>query len=161
MDSRSHQFHFAWYDIPISPWKGKSIQVKSIQLKVKCENCSLTLWYQVWRLISRLYILPPDCLCALSTGRKAYSHPAISAHWFYRTHCNLCPTRGSFTLEWSEACEGKVPFPSHNVETMSQYWEGKNMIFLWKSCTKRVLKPHSDIGKAPLSNHCATSLSVN
>ena len=30
----------------------------------------------------------------------------------------------------------------HNIETMSQYWEGRNMIFLWKSCTKRDLKPH-------------------
>ena len=31
----------------------------------------------------------------------------------------------------------------HNVEIMSQYWEGRNMLCLWKSCTKRDSKPHS------------------
>ena len=35
---------------------------------------------------------------------------------------------------------------------LSQYWEERNMIFLWKSCTKRDSKPH-DIDKAPRSNH--------
>ena len=29
----------------------------------------------------------------------------------------------------------------HNIETMSQDWEGRNMIFLWKSYTKRDSKP--------------------
>ena len=49
----------------------------------------------------------------------------------------------------------------HNIETMSQYWEWRNMIFLWKSCTKRDSKPTagSDIDKAPRSNYCAMSLS--
>ena len=30
----------------------------------------------------------------------------------------------------------------HNILTMSQDWEGRSIIFLWKFCTKRVLKPH-------------------
>ena len=30
----------------------------------------------------------------------------------------------------------------HNILPMSQDWEGRNMIFLWKSCTKRDSKPH-------------------
>ena len=30
----------------------------------------------------------------------------------------------------------------HTILTMSQDWEGRNMIFLWKSCTKRDSKPH-------------------
>ena len=30
----------------------------------------------------------------------------------------------------------------HNILTMSQGWEGRNMIFLWKFCTKRDSKPH-------------------
>ena len=30
----------------------------------------------------------------------------------------------------------------HTILTISQDWEGKNMIFLWKSCTKRDSKPH-------------------
>ena len=31
----------------------------------------------------------------------------------------------------------------HNILTMSQDWEGRNMIFLWKSCTKRDSKQYS------------------
>ena len=49
----------------------------------------------------------------------------------------------------------------HNIKTMSQGWKGRNVIFLWKSCTKRGFKPHtvgSDIGRAPRSNNCALSL---
>ena len=30
----------------------------------------------------------------------------------------------------------------HNILAMPQDWEGRNMIFLWKSCTKRDSKPH-------------------
>ena len=49
----------------------------------------------------------------------------------------------------------------HAILTMSQDWEGRNMIFPWKSCIKRV-RNHtagSDIDRAPRSNHCAMSLS--
>ena len=30
----------------------------------------------------------------------------------------------------------------HNIESMSQCWEGRNIIFLWKSCTKCDSKLH-------------------
>ena len=49
--------------------------------------------------------------CAISTPRRAYSPAAVSAHWTYRTHCHLCPTRYSFSPESSEAFEGEVPCP--------------------------------------------------
>ena len=49
--------------------------------------------------------------CAISTPRGAYSTAAVSAHWTYRTHCHLCPTRYSFSPESSEAFEGEVPCP--------------------------------------------------
>ena len=35
------------------------------------------------------------------------------------------------------------------------------MIFLWKSCTKKESKPHSNIGKAPRSSYYATSTYVH
>ena len=65
-----------------------------------------------------------------------------------RTHCHLCSTRYSFTPESREACEGKVPYPRT---------QHRNNVPIWM----RDSKPHagSDIGKAPRSNHCATSLS--
>ena len=34
----------------------------------------------------------------------------------------------------------------HDIEAMSQYLEGRNMIFLWKSCTKRDSKPQRSNG---------------
>ena len=53
-------------------------------------------------------------------------------HWTYCTHCHLCPARYSFTTESSEACESEVPFPRTQTSkqcTMSQRWEGRNVIF--------------------------------
>ena len=49
--------------------------------------------------------------CAITTPRRAYSPAAVSAHWTYRTHCHLCPTRYLFSPESSEAFEGEVPCP--------------------------------------------------
>ena len=46
--------------------------------------------------------------CVISTPRGAHSPAAVSAHWTYRTHCYLCPTRYSFSPESSEAFEGEV-----------------------------------------------------
>ena len=34
-----------------------------------------------------------------------------------RTHCHLCPTRYSFTLQSSEACEGRAPCPRIQHQT--------------------------------------------
>ena len=42
------------------------------------------------------------------SSRGSYSPAAVSAHWTYRTHCHLCPTRYSFSPESSEAFEGEV-----------------------------------------------------
>ena len=67
---------------------------------------------------------------AISTPRGAYSPAAVSAHWTYRTHCHLCHTRV------------KCLAHGHNILTMSQDWEGRNILFFWKSCTKRDSKPH-------------------
>ena len=49
--------------------------------------------------------------CAISIPRGAYSPAAVSAHWTYRTHCHLCPSRYSFSPESSEAFEGEVSCP--------------------------------------------------
>ena len=77
--------------------------------------------------------------CAISTPRRAYIPAAFSANWTHcrSTHCYLCPTRYSFSPESSE-----VPCPRFPIKSMSQYWEGRNMIFLWKSCSRRGSKPH-------------------
>ena len=49
----------------------------------------------------------------------------------------------------------------HNILTISQNWEGRNMIFLLKIL--HGIRNHtagSDISRAPRSNHCAMSLSI-
>ena len=60
------------------------------------------------------HILPPVTgpthPCTISTLFLEHTAlAAISALGTNRTHCHLCPTRYSFTLESSAACEGKVP----------------------------------------------------
>ena len=71
-----------------------------------------------------------------------FKHTTLAAISALGTRRHLCPTRYSFTPESSEVCEGKCLAQGHNIEIMSQYWEGRIMIFLWKSCTKRDSKPH-------------------
>ena len=53
----------------------------------------------------------PAHSCAISTPRRAYSPAAVSAHWTYRRHWHVCPTRYSFSPESSEAFESEVRCP--------------------------------------------------
>ena len=79
------------------------------------------------------------------------NYHAISVH--------LCPTRYSFSSQVKHL-RVKCLAQGHNIETMSQHWEGRNMIFPAsigiRNCTAVI-----DIDKAPRSNHCAMSLSVS
>ena len=79
---------------------------------------------------------------------------AIPALMTNHTHCHRCIIGYSFTPESSEACAGKVPCPSkqqrNNVPILR---EEKHDISL------QIRTTGSDIGKAPRSSHCATSLS--
>ena len=76
----------------------------------RCKRCMYIVWYH-----SSLHFTPlvtgPVHSCAISTPRRAYSPAAVLAHWTYRTHCHLCPTRYSFSPESSEAFQGEVPSP--------------------------------------------------
>ena len=66
--------------------------------------CALHTYYP-WSL--DLFIHVPFQLSFLEHTAFA----AISALGTNHTHFYLCPTKYSFTLESSEACEGKVPCP--------------------------------------------------
>ena len=69
--------------------------------------------------------------CAISTPRGAYSSAAISAHWTYRTHWHLCPTRYSFSPESSEAFEGEVSSPrTHHLNNVPRLRGEKHDISL-------------------------------
>ena len=101
--------------------------------------------------------------CAISTPRRAYCLAAVSAHWTYRTHCYLCPTRYSFSPESSEAFEGEVPCPrAQHLNNVPRLRGEKRDIFSENSAPSGIRNrtAGSDIGKAPRSNHCAMPLSV-
>ena len=67
---------------------------------------------------------------------------AISALATSRSHCHLCPTRYHLHLSQVKHVRIKCLAQGHNIEIMSQYGKERNIIFLWKSCTKRDSKPH-------------------
>ena len=85
---------------------------------------------QVYSLMSSLKTYQPTL--HLNPPRRAYSnfgalnivHIAIS--FLPGTH---------FHLSQVKHLRVKCPAQVHNIETMSQDWEGNNMIFLWNSCT--------------------------
>ena len=86
---------------------------------------------------------------AISTPRGTYSPAAVSAHWTYRTHCHLCPTRYSFSPESSEAFEGEVSYPrTHHLNNVPRL-RGKKHV----PSGTRNRTAGSDIGRAPRSNH--------
>ena len=67
----------------------------------------------------------------ISTPRGAYSPAAVSAHWTYRTHCHLCPTRYSFSPESSEAFEGEASCPrTHHLNNVPRLREDEHDISL-------------------------------
>ena len=51
----------------------------------------------------------------ISTPRRAYSPAAVSAHWTYRTHCHLCPTRYSFSPSQVKHLRVKCLAKGHNI----------------------------------------------
>ena len=63
------------------------------------------------------------------------STAAISTLGTNRTHCHLFHVRVKCLAQ------------GYNIETISQYWEGRNMLFLRKSCTKRDSKTHAKLSK--------------
>ena len=78
-----------------------------------------------------------------------------------RTYCHLCPTRYSFTLQSSEACEGRVPRPRTQHQTNVRILRGeKHDISKKNPATSEIQNctTGSAIDKAPRSSQCATSL---
>ena len=78
----------------------------------------------------------------------------VSAHWTYRTHCHLCPTRYSFSPE---------PIKHWRVKCLTQDWEVGEAWYFSENPAPSGIRNRTagiDIGRAPLSNHCAMSLST-
>ena len=181
------------------------------------KRCWFIVWYQVWRPIIRLHILPPGhwtCLficyfnctkfCShFGTLNLSYTLPSLSYQvliftwvkwniWGWSalpkdTTLKQCPKHGEHTvlqpfwrieliihitisvlpgthfhLSQVKRLRVKCFAQGHNIETMSQDWDGRNILFLWKSCTKWFETARQAATSAEchaLLNHCAMSLS--
>ena len=93
-----------------------------IKVKVKVQVFYSLIWslktYH-WTLHFTPLVTGPVHSCAISTPRGAYSPAAVSAHWTYRTHWDLCPTRYLFSPESSEAFEREVSCPrTHHLNNV-------------------------------------------
>ena len=156
----------------LSKHRGESVAIPSYNqgiyrdyrlFDVFYKNVNVQVLYQVWRLISRLYISPlatgPIRSCAISITRKAYSPAAISAHWIYRTHCHLCPTSYSYIPESNKACEAKGHNIGNNVPILRGGIQDISLKTLHQAGFETA-RQASDISKAPRSDHWATSLST-
>ena len=137
-------YNSMWY------WKGKGA---GLYHDIKSENLSADFSFHP-------LVTGPIRSCAISTPRRAYSPTAILAHLSYRGHCNVRPTRYSFTPESSKGCQGKVSCQGHNIETMSYIERGETWYLSENPATSGVRNrtAGSDIDKALSFNHCATSL---
>ena len=78
--------------------------------------------------------------CAISTPRRAYSPATIEL----TVHIAISAPPGTthFHLSQVKHLRAKCLPQGHNIETMSQDCEEKNIIFPRKSCAKRGSKPH-------------------
>ena len=102
-------------------------------------RCSFIVWYKIWRPITKLYILTPWSLDVfIRVPHNSTESIQSCSHFgaFNLSHCHLYPTGTHFHLSQVKHLRVKCLAKEHPIETVSQNWEGRNMIFLWKYCTK-------------------------
>ena len=129
--------------------------------------CRFIVWYQVWRPIIRLYILPPD-------------------HWICSFVCHFNSTESIQSCSRFGALNSSYTLPSLSYQVLIFTWV-KWSIWGWSALPKdttsykcpkiergetwyfsenpapsgiRNRTAGSDIGRAPRSNHCAMSLTI-
>ena len=77
-------------------WANMFPIIIKVKVRVHVFTCSLISSLKIYH--PTLHFTGPVHSCAISTPRRAYNPAAISAHWTYRTHCHLCPTRTQLHL---------------------------------------------------------------
>ena len=116
-------FSFKWM-------KNSRKQLGSIKVQVQLFN-SLIWSLKTYHRTFYPLVTGPVHSCAISTPRGAYSPAAVSAHWTYRTHCHLCPSRYSFSPESSEAFDCEVSCPrTHHLNNVPRLRGEKHDISL-------------------------------
>ena len=127
------------------------------------------MWCQIWRLISQLYILSPGhltcsfvCHCnstesiqyrrQFSALNLSYTLPSLSVYQILVYAWDKWSAWGR-----SDSPRGTTSRQCPNIERRKTWYFSDNPALsgVWIRSTT------SDIGKAPHSNHCATSLSYN
>ena len=103
----------------------------------KRERCRCIVWYKNWPAVSRLYILPPWSM-DLFIRVPFQLH---GEHTVLQSFRRIALIVHIAISEPSEAFAGSA-FPEYNIKATSKDWEWRNMLFLWKSYTKRGSNPH-------------------
>ena len=115
------------------------VKVQVYSLISSLKTCHLTLHLFPWSL--DLFIRVPFPLYGEHTVLQPFRRIELIVHISISvlpgTHFHLSLVRHSRVK-----CLAQV----HNILTMSQDWEGRNMKFLWKLCTKQDSKPHGRQG---------------
>ena len=107
-------------------------------------HCRFIVWNKAWRLVTfyrpwslDLFIRVPFQL----HGEHAVLQPFRRIELIVRIAISVLPGT-DFHLSQVKHLMMRCHAQGHNIETMSQDWEGRNMTFLWKSWTKRNSKSH-------------------
>ena len=111
--------------------KGKKVKVQVYSLKTYDPTLHLTPWSL------DLCIRVPFQLHGEHTVLQPYRRIELIVH----IAISVLPGT-HFHLSQVKHLRVKCLAQGHNILTMSQDWEGRNMIFLWKSSTNRDSKPH-------------------
>ena len=117
-------------------------------------------WYQVWRPLIGFTFYPlvtgPVHSCAIWTLREhTVLQPLRRIELIVHIAISVLPGT-HFYLSQVKHLRVKCLAQGHTILTISQDWEERNMIFLSPSGIRNRTTSR-DIGRAPLSNHCATS----
>ena len=100
------------------------------------QTSDFTFYHLVTEPVNACAILTPERTYIHSCSRFGALNLSYTLPYMYLSYQVLIFT-------WAKHLRVKCLAKGPSIISMSEEWEGRNMIFLWKSCTKRDSKPHS------------------
>ena len=126
-----HIFRSKWYFLTFYFTLGPELtyHVKKVEVQVYSLISRLISYHPISHFMPCFLDLVIRVSCVTSTPHTHIPISVLSGTHFY--------------LSQVEHLSVKCFVEGHTIETMSQYWIGRNIKFISKSCTKRDSKPHS------------------
>ena len=131
----------------------------------KIKRCRFIVWYQVWKPIIRLYILPPGHLTCSFVCHFHGEHTVLQPSWRIEliVHIAISVLPGTH-FHLSQVKHLRVKCLAQNTTSWQcpQIERGETWYFSENPAPSGIRNrtAGSDIGRAPRSNHCAMSLST-